>query len=227
MKILVVSATAIEAEAFRTEFGIPNAKTGEAASISLGKHSISLLATGIGMVNTAYHLGRYFLTHSPELAIQFGIGGAFPEGPEMGEAVEMKTEIYGDLGAETPNGFLDLEEMGFANVELNGRRIYNELSNPEPSRAGLRQCRGLTVNRVHGALPSIEMAREKWKPEVESMEGAAFFQACLMNKVPFASYRGISNRVEPRNREAWDIPAAISAVTRVVVDQIRTLTQHA
>ena len=37
------------------------------------------------------------------------------------------------------------------------------------------------------------------------MEGAAFMYACLIAGVPFAQVRAVSNRVERRNRAAWDL----------------------
>jgi futalosine hydrolase len=49
------------------------------------------------------------------------------------------------------------------------------------------------------------------------MEGAAFFYACLAAKVPFVEIRSISNRMEPRNRDAWDLPLAVRNLNEVLV----------
>jgi futalosine hydrolase len=49
-------------------------------------------------------------------------------------------------------------------------------------------------------------------PDVESMEGAAFMYASLIAGVPFAQVRAVSNMVERRNRGAWKIDAAITAL---------------
>jgi len=54
--------------------------------------------------------------------------------------------------------------------------------------------------------------------QVESMEGAAFFYACLMAEVPFLEIRSISNFVEPRNRDAWDLPLAIGNLNQVLAE---------
>jgi len=46
-------------------------------------------------------------------------------------------------------------------------------------------------------------------PVTESMEGAAFFYACKQAGVPCLQIRAVSNYVEKRNRDAWQIGLAI------------------
>jgi len=85
--------------------------------------------------------------------------------------------------------------------------------NPAPPRnealANLTAVQGITVNTVHGHERSITEVRERCQPQVESMEGAAFMYACLVNHIPFAEIRAISNVVERRNRAAWRMAEAI------------------
>jgi futalosine hydrolase len=50
-------------------------------------------------------------------------------------------------------------------------------------------------------------------PDIESMEGAAIFYVCLLEKVPFLEIRGISNYVDIRDTDKWDIPTAIENLT--------------
>jgi futalosine hydrolase len=63
---------------------------------------------------------------------------------------------------------------------------------------------------VHGDGESIARVRERFDPDVETMEGAAFMYACLIHGVPFAQVRAVSNMVERRNRAAWKLDEAIS-----------------
>ena len=62
---------------------------------------------------------------------------------------------------------------------------------------------------MHGNERSIAAVVERFNPQVESMEGAAFMSACLIHKVPFAQVRAVSNLVERRNRDAWKMAEAI------------------
>ena len=44
------------------------------------------------------------------------------------------------------------------------------------------------------------------------MEGAAAAHISTLYAVPFLELRAISNRVEDRNKDAWDIPRAVQRV---------------
>jgi futalosine hydrolase len=208
MRILLVTATAFEAAWLHSQLGDGLSSP---EGVQVGRHQVRHLVTGIGMVNTAWALGREFALDKPDLAVNFGIAGSFPGGPALGEVVEVVVDAYPELGAESPEGWLDLKAMGFPHFELDGRAIYNTVMNPAPSRSDLRACKGITVNTVSGTVSTIDARIQGWQPEVETMEGAAFFQACLLASVPFQAFRAISNRVEPRNRAAWRLKEAVDA----------------
>lgn len=209
MHILLVTATAFEAAWLHGQLGDGLSSP---EGIQVAGHRVRHIATGIGMVNTAWALGQAFALEKPDLAVNFGIAGSFPGGPALEEVVEVVADAYPEIGAESPEGWLGLEAMGFAHFQLEGQPVYNRVANPLPSKAGLRQCRGITVNTVSGIQPTIDARLAQWQPEVETMEGAAFFQACLLAGVPFQAFRAISNRVEPRNRAAWRLKEAVEAV---------------
>ena len=92
--------------------------------------------------------------------------------------------------------FLTLAELGLPGED--------EIVNRAPPRSGaldeLPRVRGITVNTAHGNARSIAVITQRFTPQVESMEGAAFMYACLINEVPFAQVRAVSNVVERRNR---------------------------
>ena len=77
--------------------------------------------------------------------------------------------------------------------------------------------KGITVNTVHGSQQSIAAVVRRFKPQVESMEGAAFMYSCQVHDVPFAQVRAVSNMVETRNREAWKMTEAIDHLAAAIV----------
>jgi futalosine hydrolase len=77
----------------------------------------------------------------------------------------------------------------------------------------LTKVRAITVNTCSGSVPTIEKLKNKFNPDIETMEGATFFYICAREKIPFLSVRAISNKVEPRNRDSWDIPLALKNLT--------------
>jgi futalosine hydrolase len=82
---------------------------------------------------------------------------------------------------------------------------------------------GISVNRVHGDEESIASIQRRYQPEVESMEGASFFYCALSEHIPFLQLRAISNRVEKRNRDAWDIPRAIQRLNETTIKILEEL----
>jgi futalosine hydrolase len=217
MDIVLVSATHFETgpvvSLLQQEF-----EGGSDGTFRKGDLTVRPLITGVGMVSTSWQLGCFLALNRPGLIINAGIAGSFDPNLEIGSVVHVISERFGDLGVEEADGrFTDLHEMGFGPEAApwwqNGRMV-NEMA---AEAAFLPRAHGLTVNKVHGAKTSIEVIRNKYPDvQVESMEGAAFFYACLQAGVPFLEIRSISNKVEPRNRAAWDLPGAIANLNKVL-----------
>jgi futalosine hydrolase len=77
---------------------------------------------------------------------------------------------------------------------------------------------GITVNTAHGYEPSIEKVLNKFHPNTESMEGAAFMFVCENEKIPYAQIRAVSNYMERRNKTAWDITLAFENLNIKVLE---------
>jgi futalosine hydrolase len=123
--------------------------------------------------------------------------------------VHVRSERIGDLGVEEADGrFVDLFDLGLMDPNQ-PPFVHGALHNADAAvHAMLPAVSGLTVQKVHGNAASIAAIREKYpEVQVESMEGAAFFYACLSAGIPFLEIRSISNYVEPRNRAAWPLSA--------------------
>lgn len=58
--------------------------------------------------------------------------------------------------------------------------------------------------------------RLKYNPEIETMEGAAVFFVCLKEGIPFFELRSISNMVEPRDINNWNIPLALKNLNQTL-----------
>ena len=112
--------------------------------------------------------------------------------------------------------FLTIKEIGLeGEIEMfNETVISNRVLDEIP-----KVC-GVTVNTVHGHDKSIEKVFNKFHPNTESMEGAAFMFACEQVGVKYAQIRAVSNLVEKRNKENWNIPLAIENLNKKILEVI-------
>lgn len=223
MQVLLVSATREEIEQVIQHLSREWIKHKD-NQFTWGQLNVQCLVTGVGGVATAMHLGNAFAQTKPNLAIQAGFAGSFKKDLEVGTVVHVIEEQFADLGAEDRDGsFIDIFQLSLAE-----RSAFpfsdGKLVNAEAARfAFLQPVKGITVNKVHGFEPSVKTVRKMYDPDIESMEGAAFFYSCLYFNVPFIEVRAISNRVEPRNRESWDIELARKNLSTALIEILRLL----
>lgn len=169
-----------------------------------GEHRVEFLVTGVGMAATAYHLGRALAVRQPDLLLNVGVCGSFDRSRALGDVVRISRDSFAELGAEDGEAFIDGEALGF------GPSIFAERVDANlPVLEKLPKVFGITVNTVHGHSPSIEQVAARLSPEVESMEGAAVFYAASQAQVQCVQVRALSNYVERRQRDNWQLKNAI------------------
>lgn len=201
MKIVLISATEKEISPLIQTLNQANS----AGNYRYQSHTISILITGAGMVQTAWALGKNFQENKYDLAIQAGIAGSFRDEYRVGDVVRVTEDIFPELGAEDGLDFIPADKL-----EINAPcRFTNTLSLPFPVLASLPMVKAITVNRIHGNEESIRKIILQFQPDIESMEGAAFFYCCEKEKLPCLQIRSVSNKIEKRNKENWNIPLAV------------------
>jgi len=215
MRILLVAATAQEWASVAYAETVRAGVTGH-GSITLAGHAVDVLVTGVGMVATAAWCSRALAAAARyDLAINVGVCGAFDRSLSLGGVVHVVSDRLAEMGAEDGESFIPLDDLGLSET---GGAPYTrpELINTAPPASAelkaLPAVSGITVNTVHGRERTIAEVLERFAPQVESMEGAAFMYACMVAGLPFAQIRGVSNFVERRNRRAWRLSDAIGNV---------------
>ena len=205
MKILLVSATKFEVLPLLKK-GAKLSVKGALSNYRFGKHSVDVLVTGVGMTATAFQLGKS-LNKKYDLAINAGVAGSFRKNIPLGAVVNVTSDCFADLGAEDGERFLTLAEMKLT-AQSRQSAVGTKGKVPKVLSA-LKEVNGITVNTVHGNAASIKKVVKKFNPDIESMEGAAFFLACDHEKIPCVQVRAISNYVERRNKKNWKLELAI------------------
>ena len=179
---------------------------------SLGNSDVTLLICGVGMVATAAWTSRELNRERYDVAFNLGVCGSFKRDIEPGTVVHVVSDRLAELGAEDGDAFLTIEALKLLDADefpFRRGRLVNAAPPANPGLTDLRTVDGITVNTVHGNDRSIACVVERFNPDVESMEGAGFMYACLIQGVPFAQIRAVSNVVERRNRNVWKLDVAI------------------
>ena len=185
------------------------------ASYRFGDHDVDVLTTGVGMIATAAWCSRTFAAEHYDLALNVGLCGSFEASIAAPDVVHVTADRIAELGAEDGDDFLTIHQLqllGENEFPFDRGLLVNTNPPTLPPLATLRSVTGITVNTVHGNERTIAAVRDRYDPDVESMEGAAFMYASLIAGVPFAQVRAVSNAVVRRNRGAWRIDAAIQAL---------------
>lgn len=143
--------------------------------------------------------------------------GGPPSGAPLGSVVVASAIVAADLGAQTPDGFVPITELGFGRV---AHHPDPALVEAVAAAAGGAVGTVVTVSTVTGsAARTAELAERHPGVLAEAMEGFGVAEAAAAHGVPVLELRTISNAVGPRDRAAWRIGDALAALT----DAFRTL----
>jgi len=211
MKTLIVSATKLELAPLFESYDFTAVH-----SFLYEYQGLHLLVSGIGMMETALRLQHVLHQHNFDFVLQVGIAGSFTKSIAIGDVVEVISEQYGDLGAETAEqSFLTVHDIGLElPTHFEEGRIVNQTHYPT-----LQAVSSITVNSVSGAVETINERLSRFQVELENMEGLAVFRVCKQLGVQFSEVRAISNYVEPRDRSKWNISKAVENLNQFVKDK--------
>ncbi|MFG2579325.1 futalosine hydrolase [Streptomyces malaysiensis] len=235
-----IAATAPEVAELPVPGGVihrlsPVPPTGRPLTVDVLAAGVGPAAAAAG---TAAALTAAAVARTPyDLAVSAGIGGGFTTAPpttaapattprttappattrpgsaatHLGSVVVADAIVAADLGAETPDGFAAVTDLGFGTVEH---------LPPTPLVAAVAEAtdavRGtvLTVSTVTGSAErAAELLRRHPHAVAEAMEGFGVAEAAAAQAVPALEVRTVSNAVGPRDRAAWRIGEAMEALT--------------
>ncbi|OFX19839.1 MAG: futalosine hydrolase [Bacteroidetes bacterium GWA2_31_9b] len=213
MKILIVSAT--EKEIFPIKSKLITLQSNHSNLISYQYNSlfVDVLITGIGSVFTTYSLTNHLNKTKYDLVINAGIAGSFRSEINIGDVFIVLKDQFADLGIEDSQSFSTLFEKGFmleSEFPFTNSMLINSTVLEYSFFKNINEISAITVNTTHGNVESSKRFKEKFNSDIETMEGAAFFYVCIMQKVKFIQIRAISNYVKEREKAKWNIPLAIN-----------------
>jgi futalosine hydrolase len=226
MDVLIVAATRQEILPLLNHF-----KAGDAVeNFSIHNYrgiDTGILITGVGILATAMALSK-ISEKEHLLAINAGIAGAFSKNIPVGGVVRVTEDIVADIGVEHMEDFLPLQELKLepSAMKTSGWTAENT-GNYNQFLKHIPTVKGITVNTCSGSETTIQKRMRLFSPCIESMEGAAFFHCCHEKKICCVQLRAISNYIEPRNLNNWNIPLATTNLCRAIAGVLDSISEKA
>ncbi len=218
MNCLLIAATSAEIAPFLKHYSLTNKKT-------FIEFDLQILITGVGIMATTNALTKYLCNHKPDIIINAGIAGCFDKNIELGYVVAVKKDIVADLGVMENGNWVDIFDMKM--IKPNEYPYKNKgLINKNVEllkRSTLLQVNAITVNQISTNKKTIDLFLQKYKPSIETMEGAAVHFVAQQFDVPFIQIRGVSNYVGERNKLKWNFKDAIKNTNQVLVHFFESL----
>ncbi|MET9401283.1 futalosine hydrolase [Kitasatospora sp. NPDC002965] len=184
--------------------------------------TVDVLAGGVGPAAAAAAAATALTAARYDLVVSAGIAGGFAPQAPVGATVIAEHIVAADLGAETPEGFADVTELGFGTVRHTPAPAAVALAAEALAAVAGTVLTGpvltgtvLTVSTVTGSAGrAAELAARHPRVAAEAMEGFGVAEAAARHGVPVFELRTVSNPVGPRDRAAWRIGDALAALER-------------
>ncbi|OFY37706.1 MAG: futalosine hydrolase [Bacteroidetes bacterium GWF2_38_335] len=222
MDILLISATDNESKLLISKLGL-NAFEKDLLRGKVNGNMVYYTCSGIGSASTAYKLTKLFLKNNFDLVVQFGIAGSFTSRFVPGAVVQVTEDCFADLGIDDNGQFKDLFELKYLNENsfpYTGNSIKNQFIT---DLSDVPEAKGITVNTASGNSDRINFLKNRFNPDVETMEGAALALVCASEKIKYLQIRAISNFVEPRNIKNWKTEAAVRDLTDKIIELLNEI----
>ncbi len=201
MRVLVVTAVPAERDAVTRAF-------------TPGAGDVDVIACGVGPAASAAGTATRWRPRPAPLRAWWSppasaaASATWPRSPPSSDADAI---VAGDLGAETPDGYVPVTALGFGTVEhLPPASLVRAVAGATGAVTGTVQ----TVSTVTGsAARAAELCARHPYAAAEAMEGFGVAEAAALHGVPVLEIRAVSNAVGPRDRAAWRIKEALEALT--------------
>ena len=231
MTVLLLTATAAEQAEVAARLDDPVLRRRHGRDQRHGRLAgvpVRLVETGIGLVNTAQALTSTLSMDLPDLVIHFGVAGAYgASGLDVGDIGVADCEVYGEFGVRTGEGWQGAQIIGIPTARIGAPEVdlYNHFaadtnlvaaalalldrdSTWPTDRPRVQAGPFVTVQECSGTTALGDERARRFSAICENMEGAASAHVCAMEGIPFLEVRGISNLVEDRDRDRWDLATA-------------------
>lgn len=215
--ILIVAATELEVKPLLAALS-QYKQSGMGPAFLINDTIVEILITGVGVTPSTFFLTRALSRKKYEVAVNLGIAGTFDKNMALGTVVNVTEEAFADLGVMNQDGFMPLKDVKGLPASACTQFVTNSYPYAAAGIDELKKCRGITVSTVSGTEEVIERYYNLYRPDTESMEGAAFLYVCGQMEQAALQIRAISNHVTARNKSKWQITKATENLATVFLE---------
>lgn len=176
--------------------------------------NVTVELAGVGPAQAAARTAIQLAKQNYDLVINAGIAGGFREKVQLEDIVVSTIIQAADLGADTGEQFIPVEELGFGSSSIECLRNevdrFRELENVFTGRI-------ITKSTVTGTDEEAKRLQIRYEDAVaEGMEGFGVATAAEEFGVPVLEVRAISNYIGKRERDKWKIKEALASLKQVM-----------
>lgn len=155
------------------------------------------------------------MQNRPDLIIHAGICGSFSVNIPIGVVVQVISDCFADIGVIEQGTFKDFFTMGLLNKAdfpfSNGKLVLQKHIEQD-----IQQVNAVTVNTISSTPNQIEVLKNTYNPEIETMEGAAVHYVALQERIPCIHLRAVSNMVGERDKSKWEISKSLNNLHKTI-----------
>ncbi|MEO6712586.1 MAG: futalosine hydrolase [Mycobacteriales bacterium] len=216
-RIAVVTAVPRERDAVAAGVGVcERRRAGPYETIGgvvRGDAELVVLAAGVGPAAAAAAAMAIALG-GVDVLFSAGVAGGFAHRSDVGDLVVATAVVAADLGANSPDGFLDLSALGFGAATYAVDEAASAHTAERLAAQGVAARRGavLTVSAATGTDERALELASRHDAAAEAMEGAGVAHVASLLGIPLVELRAISNVVGRRDLDAWEVPRALAAL---------------
>ena len=194
---------------------------------------VEAFVTGMGPVTSAASLGSYLALHGSRIdgVFNIGVAGAYiNSGLAMLDICLAQQEFLGDFGICMHDGIRDFDPgllKSDASPLFNNDLVRQFKTLLAHQNIAFADVNFVTVNCTSGTAERGEFLRKKFDAGCENMEWAAVAMVCKNFNIPCVELRCISNMVEDRDIESWQLAEAIEKICMVAEIVTREYIQGA
>jgi futalosine hydrolase len=190
-----------------------------------------VIVSGVGRTNAAAAVTQAILEVGVDTldgVLGIGVAGALPGSLlTIGDVVYGSSSVYMEEGIEVPEGFQDMQSMGFPLGDFDGNSIMPDAVLARAAAPHLKGVCIATVATCSGTDAAADRVVDRTGACAEAMEGAAVLHAAGRLGVAALEIRAISNTTGDRAAQQWDLRGALDALQFKLPAVLASLSEHA